>query len=260
LDKIKYKNMKKNILTITLATLGLLAFCNVTLAATVVSLSPSSVSVNSGQSFNVSVSVNPQGVNNFVEKIELKYPADILQVNSFTLGNSWMALTQAGYDLTDNTNGVLLKSAGYPGGLSSATTFGTVSFSAKKAGKGTISIGGNSVAFEANSQSAISGSPVSVTITAPTVVAPKPTTTAPETSGTAQNPTPAPSTDDQPIVVAPTEQPIVEQITPTNASFMGTISGIMTLGTGSIAVGILVVVLILMIGFYVIRPLVKKRK
>jgi hypothetical protein len=41
---------------------------------------------------------------------------------------------------------------------------------------------------------------------------------------------------------------------------MGTIGGIMTLGTGSVAVGVLVVVLILMIGFYVIRPLVKKKK
>jgi len=250
--------MKKNILTITLATLGLLAFCNITLAATVVSLSPSSISISPGQSFNVSVSVNPQGINNFVEKIELKYPADILQVNSFTLGSAWMALTQTGYDLTDNTNGVLLKSAGYPSGLSSATNFGTVSFSAKKAGKGIISIGGNSVAFEANSQSAINGSPISVAITAPTVVAPKSTTTTPVTSERAQNPTPAPSIDDQPIA-APTEQPVIPQVAP-NASFMGTMGGIMTLGTGSIAVGVLVVVLILMIGFYVIRPLVKKKK
>ena len=162
--------MKKTILTITLATLGALVLVMPTSAATTVSLSPASVSVKSGQSFNVSVAVNPQGTNNYVEKVELDYPADMLQVNSFTLNSAWMALTQSGYDLTDNTNGVLIKSAGYPGGLSSATTFGSVSFYAKKAGNGTITIGNNSLAFEVNSQSALSGVPVSFTITAPAVL------------------------------------------------------------------------------------------
>src|SRR3989344_3109057 len=112
--------MKKNILIITLVMIGALALALPTLAATTVSLSPASVSVKSGQIFNVSVTVNPQGINNYAEKIELKYPADILQVNSFTLNSAWMALTQPGYDLIDNTNGVLIKSACYPGGLSSS--------------------------------------------------------------------------------------------------------------------------------------------
>jgi len=252
--------MKKNILAATLATLGALALTMPTLAATTASLSPSNISINPGKSFNVSILVDPQGINNFVEKVELKYPADILQVNSFTLNSSWMALTQPGYDLTDNANGILLKSAGYPGGISSATTFGTVSFSAKKAGTGTISIGGNSVAFEVNSQSIISGLPVSVTVTAPTVAAPKAKTINPVTPETTQSLAPAPLIDDQPIAVAPAEQPIIERTIPSNTSFMGYIGGIMTLGTGSVAVSVLLVVLILMVGFYVIRPLVKKKR
>ncbi len=244
--------MKKILLTISLTVLGVLILAMPTLAATTVSLSPASVSVKSGQSFNVSVAVNPQGTNNYVEKVELKYPADMLQVNSFSLGSAWMALTQPGYDLTDNTNGILMKSAGYPGGLSSATTFGTVSFYAKKAGNGTITIGNNSLAFEVNSQSALSGTPVSFTITAPAVTAPKPTT-----------PTRvAPSSSEQPTTpTQPAEQPVSQPTAQTpQPSLVATKGGFLTLGTGSIWLGILIGLIILAILFYVIYTLVQKKR
>lgn len=181
----------KNIFKILLVILGAVVLASPALAVTIVSLSPASINVGSGQNFNVSITVNPQGVSNYVEKVELKYPADILEVKSFTLGNAWMALTQPGYDLIDNTNGVLLKSAGYPSGFSSATTFGTVSFYAKKAGNGKITVGNNSLAFEVNSQSSLSGSPVLFTITVPTVTPSKPSTI--------KNPAVSPSIDSQPV-------------------------------------------------------------
>lgn len=183
--------MKKIISTTIIVALGIVVLTASASAATTVSLSPAGVNVAQGQNFNVVISINPQGVNNYAEKVELNYPADILQVNSFTLGGTWMALTQPGYDLIDNTGGVLIKSAGYPAGFSSATTFGTVSFYAKKAGNGTIKLGSNSLAFEVGSQSALIGAPVSFTITAPAITAPK--QTAPQS---------APS---------PSKEPIVEQ-------------------------------------------------
>ena len=242
--------MKKNILKISLAVLGMVVLTTPALAATTVSLSPASVSVKSGQSFNVSVAVNPQGTNNFVEKVELKYPADILQVNSFTLGSAWMALTQPGYDLIDNTNGVLIKSAGYPGGLSSATTFGTVSFYAKKAGSGTITIGNNSLAFEVNSQSALSGAPVSFTITAPAVTAPKPAVPSPTETPVA----PA----EQPTTEQPIEQPVAQQAP--QPSLLAAIRGVLTLGTNSVWLGILVGLIILAIIVYVIYALIQRKR
>jgi hypothetical protein len=88
---------------------------------------------------------------------------------SFTFGSGWLALTQPGYDSIDNTNGVLIKTAGYPGGFSSSANFGTVSFYAKKTGSGTIKIGDSSLAFQASSQSAITGSGTSFAVTAPVV-------------------------------------------------------------------------------------------
>lgn len=272
--------MKKTILTITLSALGALILVTPVLATTIVSFSPVSVSIKPGQSFNVSVTVDPQGINNYVEKVELNYPADRLQVNSFTLGSAWMALTQPGYDLIDNINGVLVKSAGYPGGFSSATTFGTISFYAKKAGSGIIKLGSNSLAFEVNSQSAISGSPISFTITAPVVTVPKSSTTeSPIASPSAtESPIATPSTTESPVaspsateslvasssttepanIALTTEQPVAQTVA--RNSLMAGVSDFLTLGTSNALVGILMVILILVIAVYVIYTLIQKKR
>ncbi len=144
-------------------------------AATTASLTPASLKIASGQQFNVVVAVNPQGFINDVEKVEVDYPSNLLQVSSFTLGSNWMALTEPGYDLTDNMNGILIKTAGYPKGISAQTVFGTISFTARKAGSGTITIGSQSLAFDTNGQSAITGSGTEFTVSA-AAVAPTQTT------------------------------------------------------------------------------------
>lgn len=165
--------MKKIIIIAIFAILGILPVA-LTASATTVSFSPASIQAAKGQAVAVSIVVNPAGVSNFTEKLELKFPADLLQVTSFNLGGTWIGLTQPGYDLTDNVNGVLIKTGGYPAGFSTATTFGTVTFRALKAGSGTITVGGNSVAFQVSSQSVLTGTAVPVTITAPVIVAPTP--------------------------------------------------------------------------------------
>ncbi|MEK7192677.1 MAG: hypothetical protein AAB682_00895, partial [Patescibacteria group bacterium] len=76
-------------------------------------------------------------------------------------------------------NGTLIKSAGYPSGFSSSVPFGTISFRAKKAGTGIIKIGNGSLAFEANSQMALTGSGTTFVVTAVEkvpIVVPKNTT------------------------------------------------------------------------------------
>jgi len=127
------------------------------LAVTSFSFSSTAFNVAQGQSFVLRTAVNPQGTANYTVKLELQYPSDLLEIRSFTLGNSWMAVSQPGYDLIDNTSGVLIKSAGYPGGLSSSASFGTISFYAKKSGNGTIQTTNNSFALDANSQNVLSG-------------------------------------------------------------------------------------------------------
>ena len=144
--------------------------------------------------------------------------------------------------------------AGYPSGISSSAVFGTVSFNAKKAGSGTITLGNNSLAFEVSNQSALSGAPVSFTITTiPAVTAPKPSTT--------QNPVTTPSQNEAPIT-APAqsnEQPVAQQPTP-STPLAAAIGGIFTLGTGNMWIGILVGLIILAIIVYLIYILIQRKK
>ncbi len=235
--------MKKILLTFALTALGVMVLAVSAIAATTVSLSPANVSVTSGKTFNVTISVNPQGIANYTEKIELNYPADVLEVRSFNFGGSWMPLAQSGYDLIDNANGVLIKTAGYPGGLSSTATFGTVSFYAKKAGSGTIKLGNGSLALDANNQNVLSGTPeVSVVVLAPAIV---------PVESPAEQPV-----DEQPIV----EEPIAQQPAGTQQiSLIAALGVILTLGTGNLWLGIIVGLAILAGLIYVIYLLRKKK-
>jgi len=246
LDKIN-KNMRKLLFTISLAALGVIVLAMPALAATTVSLSPVNISVTSGKNFNVVIAVNPQGASNYTEKIELDYPADLLQVKSFSLGSNWMALSQTGYDLIDNTNGKLIKTAGYPGGISSSATFGTVSFYAKKAGSGTIKLGSGSLALDANNQNVLSGTPqVAFTVTAPASVPAAPSEPAAGTPAAPEQPA------EQPI-----EQPIAQAPQPTLLAALGVV---LTLGTGSMWVGILVGLIILAALIYAIYALIQRKR
>ena len=147
------------------AALGVMMFAGSAFAATTATLSPETITVAPGAEFTVTVGVNPAGTTDDAEKMEIDYPANALEVVSFTQAPTWMALTQPGYDLNDTTNGVLIKTAGYPTGFSSATTFGTITFKAKNStATGSITIGANSKAFQESSQSAISGNAVAFTI------------------------------------------------------------------------------------------------
>ena len=148
--------------------IGIMMGLTPVLAATDILFSPASITVKQGQTFILSASVNPQGVKNYTVKLELNYPADLLEVKSFTFGSKWMPLSQPGYDSIDNTKGVLIKTAGYTGGLSSIASFGTISFLAKKTGSGTIVVGDDSLALDSTNKNVLSGTPqVSVTVTAP---------------------------------------------------------------------------------------------
>ena len=253
--------MNKKSLIAIVSVLGAAVFAVSALAATTVSFSPSSVHVASDERFDVVVSVNSQGMNNYAEKVELRFPADVLEVTSFTLANSWMALTQSGYDLTDNTKGILIKSAGYPGGFSGSMTFGTISFRALRAGSGTITIGDSSLAFDASGQSVINGTPASVSITVPAVsvtpsVTPIPTSTlvpqnvVSHTIAATQSPTPQAT----PSQVA-TTQSNSEEASAVHAensrSFLATVGTAVTLGTNNFLVGVGVLLMLGAAAFFV---------
>ena len=146
--------MTKKLSAIILSVVSLGLMAAVASAATI-SFTPINVSVRQGQTFTLSISVNPQGVKNYTAKVELQYPANLLEVRSFNFGNNWMALSQPGYDLTDNIGGKLIKTAGYPGGVSSTDVFGTATFYAKQSGNGVIKSGSSSLVLDANNQNVL---------------------------------------------------------------------------------------------------------
>ncbi len=124
-----------------------------------VSFSPESISATAGRTFTVSVILTPNIGQIYTGKIQVKFPADSLEVKSFKLGDGFMSVAQAGYDLADNAGGILLKTGGYPGGLSAPATFGTITFLAKKSGQASITLdAGNSLVLDSSSRNVLTGS------------------------------------------------------------------------------------------------------
>jgi len=247
--------MRKNIL-IVLLVVGT-AIAAPAFAVTTVFFSHQTINVNQGQNFSMIVSVNPQNVSNYTEKIELNYPSDLVEARAFSFGNGFMPVAQPGYDLIDNINGILIKTAGYPGGFSSSATFGTVSFYAKKAGTGVIKLGGSSFALDVNSQNVISGTPeMSVTIVAPAV------SPVPSKSAAAQPKVTSPKDEEATSTVVKEEekQQTVENSLPlTKKSLLAQIGDVLTLNTGRIGVGIVIGLTIITLLGIVIYLFIKKR-
>ncbi|OGZ41798.1 MAG: hypothetical protein A3B04_01855 [Candidatus Portnoybacteria bacterium RIFCSPLOWO2_02_FULL_39_11] len=223
------------------------------IAATTVAFTPTSVSVQDGQSFNITIYVDPQGVKNYTVKMSINFPADLLEARSFNFGSGWMALSQPGYDTMDNVAGSLIKTAGYPGGLSSSAVFGVVSFSAKKTGSGVIKTIAASQALDANNQNVLADvAQTSVSISASAVATPTPTRTAtPSPSGQPQTTSPAPS--ESAIPQESTTPPVAtEQTAPQPESFLlAAIGNFFSLGTSS-ALVVIVFILLIMALIYIV--------
>jgi len=245
--------MKKYITTI-IVTVGVLAGVSA-LAATSINLSPATVNVKAGQTFMVTVSVNPQDVKNYTVKLKLNFPADLLQIQSFAFAGQWMPLSQSGYELTDNTNGVLIKTAGYPQGFSTNTQFGTVTFKAQKTGTGVIALADGTMALDQSNQNLFAGSSqVNVSVTASGAsVTPTPRSNT-QSNTQLNNQTPTPETATIALVTpTPSTQPPIQQ-----ASILGAIGNGLELGTGSWLVAVIVFLVIICVAYWLIRKILKK--
>src|SRR6266498_528758 len=142
--------MQQKIVMVAVVILGLLGLVSLTQAASdSLLLSPAAKTVTKGQTFTVVVSVKPVGDKVYTVKASVTYPASLLEVKSFAFASGWLPLTQPGYDSINNTNGLLVKSAGYAGGLSSLKTLGTITFRAKAAGTARVLVGNDSLMLNA---------------------------------------------------------------------------------------------------------------
>lgn len=259
--------LKLKRLAITLFSLGLALLALPVLAASTLSLSPTVVNITQGRTFNLTVAINPQGTADYTVKTELKFPADLLSVQSFSFAPNWMPLAQSGYDATDNTAGSLIKTAGYPAGLTTTTSFGTATFLAKKSGSAVIETGVSSFALDANNQNVLNAVPVQAQVTISALApasapkpAPAPSTSPKPASRPAPTPAPAPTVvtppaQEQPVtppVVEPTPQPPVEQPAPiptaagpSTSGLFAQIGSILSFGTDNTLLAVIVAIIVL---------------
>lgn len=243
----------KNYLKIT-SVLGVFALlAPMSALAASVSLSPATVSVHAGDTFSVSVTTDPASTKLYSVRADVSFDPSLVQVTNFSFASTWISISQPGYDSTDNVNGALIKAAGYPGGFTSVTKFGTITFKAIKTGTATISSTNSSLLLDAMSKNQISGTQgsVSVSITA------APTTSVKTATKTA---TVSPSKV-KASTAAPVVAPVAEEISTTStaiatSSLLAAVNGAITLGTGSPIVSALlsaVIVILAIFGFYYYR-------
>jgi len=178
--------------------------------ASVISLRSSSTKVEPTKTFTLSIYADPKSVASYTAQANIKFPSDLVSIESFTYNSAWLPLTPAGYDLIDNTAGKLIKTAGYPNGFSTETLLGTAVFKSKKAGTAIISTEKESYILDIDSNNTLStyGS-FSITAGAP-VVTPPPATTPPPVTKTPDTKTP--------VIKTPVTKEITTQTTTANTT------------------------------------------
>jgi hypothetical protein len=179
--------MNKKTLAIILGlTLNVISF-SAALAAGI-SLSPAKIETAKGKDFEVTIMVDPQSETIYTAKVELRFPAELVSAATFVPASGWLPLTQPGYDSLDNAGGLVIKTGGYAGGIGKPTAFGTVRFTSKTDGEGSLQVTANSLLYNAASENVFTGTPVpvSVLVSAPPVKTPAPAPLAPKTAPAVQ--------------------------------------------------------------------------
>lgn len=230
--------MKKLLSAITLGALLLPS----AVFASAITLAPTTIATTAGKTFSVTVGVNPTSGKAYTARANLSFDPTTVTFTGFSFASKWMQLPQDGYDVEDNTNGVIAKTGGYPGGITAQTTLGTATFIAKKTGTATIAGTADSLILDSNNQNAVSGSQGSVQVTIATASV-TPIVTKPS-SPTVTSPITPTETEVATTTVAEIE--IAPQVA---AVALSPINNILTLGTGSALVtSLLTIVVLLIIG------------
>ncbi len=206
--------------------------------ASSITLAPASVATVAGNSFSVTVGVNPTSGKAYTVRANLSFDPSAVTFTGFTFAPKWMQLPQAGYDTEDNVNGVLVKTGGYPGGITAQTTLGTATFRAKKTGVTNISGIADSLILDASNKNAVAGSQGSVAVTISAASVP------PTTTQTVTKPSDTSVVTESTTTEATTTE---NEIPPQTASALSALDSILTLGTGSASVASLVTIAVLAI-------------
>ena len=161
-------------------------------SAAVIGLSSATSVANKGATFSVTVSADSLGEKAYTVRANLSFDPTLLEFVSWSFAPKWLVLSQTGYDTEDNVKGILVKTAGYPGGVTSSTFLGTAVFRTKLAGTATVAAGADSLILDKTNKNLLLGGQGSVRVTI---------------SSPAPGGTPAPS-GTKPAIGAPSVAPV----------------------------------------------------
>ncbi|KKS65901.1 MAG: hypothetical protein UV40_C0012G0005 [Parcubacteria group bacterium GW2011_GWA1_42_7] len=100
-----------------------------------------------GEKLKLVIFLDPNGQNADTVRVNLKYPAQFLKIQSF-YKNTNFTISAPGNDFNNET-GDFTFGAGIPSGINQSGPFGYIDFTVEKAGQGTISIGADSLVLGA---------------------------------------------------------------------------------------------------------------
>lgn len=157
--------MKKSFIIFSLVSFSLPVF------AATITFTPAEISVDAGQEISIVVSADAGDEKIVTVKSALSYPSELLEPVSFSFAPNVIPLAQPGYD--QMKDGVIIKTAGFPGGFTGAHEFGTLVLLAKQTGAAIISVSDQSLLLNAQSANRFSGArSIAVTIVEPAPAAP----------------------------------------------------------------------------------------
>lgn len=141
LSKISNMNTKKILFGI-IATFSFFACSGLASAESNVGFDSSKIESAVGQEVSVNVYIDSLGGDtNYTVKADLSFPKDQLFVKDFNFAGGWISINEPGYDLVDNTNGYIIKTAGFPGGWIGKKLLGVITFVPKTASVGKVAVG-----------------------------------------------------------------------------------------------------------------------
>lgn len=111
-------------------------------------LTPERWVISTQDEFSVNIMVDPGDHDIRTVKIELDYPAALIEFVDFELADQWYSVVQAGFDRHDRQTGHILKSGGFPGGIDHEILFGKVTFRGDVPGVGLIQVGGGTALLD----------------------------------------------------------------------------------------------------------------
>jgi hypothetical protein len=144
--------------------LTLLPFVSHAAGSASASLNPSVTEVKAGERFAVDIFVQPNGEALDTVRLNLKYPADLLSVDSFALGNLFER-SSPGNSVNEDAGELSQGGFTLEGPVTAEGVFGTVTFLAEKAGRGEIEILGTSRLISGGIEKIDTGSLQGATVT-----------------------------------------------------------------------------------------------